>query len=113
MEVVNGNKNWPIVLTYEALGTAFLLICINWSRGNASGITVGILISIVTLGWASGGHFNPAVTIGVLIKETYSKRIPLSTNFCFAFGIILAQLVGACLGCICVYVSISPRESTV
>jgi glycerol uptake facilitator-like aquaporin len=56
------------------LGTAFLLISINWSLGNASGITIGLLISIVTLGWVSGGHFNPAVTVGVFLKETFSKK---------------------------------------
>jgi glycerol uptake facilitator-like aquaporin len=53
---------------YEAFGTAFLMITINWSLGNPHGITIGLFTSIVTLGWATGGHFNPAVTMGVLIK---------------------------------------------
>lgn len=74
MEVVGGYQNAGLVCIYEMLGTAFLLISINWSLGNASGITIGLLISIITLGWVSGGHFNPAVTMGVFIKETFSKK---------------------------------------
>jgi glycerol uptake facilitator-like aquaporin len=74
MEVEGGFKHAGLVCIYEMLGTGFLLMGINWSLGNAAGITIGLLISIVTLGWVSGGHFNPAVTTAVLIKETFKKR---------------------------------------
>lgn len=75
---------------YEAFGTAFLMITINWSLGNPHGITIGLFTSIVTLGWATGGHFNPAVTMGVLVKQTYSKGVCLKDNLLFAVSIIVS-----------------------
>ena len=49
------------------------------------------------MGEVSGGHFNPAVTLGVLIaegKENFMMNLP------YAFAIIFAQLVGATAGCL-------------
>ena len=71
MEVPGGEKNKLIVCIYEALGTALLLIAVNWGSngsGQASAISITIFINIMIFGGASGGHFNPAVTIGVYIR---------------------------------------------
>ena len=40
----------------------------------------------------SGGHFNPAVTIGVLFREGKTSNLP------FAVAIICSQILGAILG---------------
>ena len=56
--------------------------------GLAHGLAIAVMIA--ALGHISGGHFNPAVTIGLLI----GKKTDLQT----AVSYIIAQLVGATLG---------------
>jgi MIP family channel proteins len=54
----------------------------------AHGLAIAVMAAAV--GHISGGHFNPAVTIGLLV----GKKTDLST----AIAYIIAQLVGATLG---------------
>lgn len=58
----------------------------------AIGLAHGLAIAVMAaaLGHISGGHFNPAVTIGLLIGR--------KTNLQTAIAFIFAQLVGATLG---------------
>ena len=57
------------------IGTATLIIAVNWGvnlvTANFQPISVGLTLfaNISILGPVSGGHFNPAVTMGVFIKE--------------------------------------------
>ena len=53
---------------------------------------MALFIAILIFGEVSGGHFNPATTLGVLIREHKFSNIP------FAFYIILSQVFGAFLG---------------
>ena len=48
----------------------------------------------------SGGHFNPAVTIAVLVREGCEN---FRANFKFAFTIIISQFVGAFCGIVIAY----------
>jgi glycerol uptake facilitator-like aquaporin len=70
MEVPGGEKNKMIVCIYEAFGTALLLIAVNWgsNSGQAAAVSITLFINIMIFGGASGGHFNPAVSIGVYIR---------------------------------------------
>ena len=103
MEVPGGHANKLTVCLYEMIGTAFLLVGINLSRNLGAGsfqpVGVGLTLfgNIIMFGAISGGHFNPAVTLGVLIREGPKK---IRTNFTFAFMIIAFQLIGATLGCL-------------
>lgn len=56
--------------------------------GIATGLAIGIMVAAG--GHISGGHYNPAITIGMLA----TKRIPVPD----AVGYIIAQMVGAVLG---------------
>ena len=97
MEVKGGDRNKAKVLFYEMIGTANLLYAINVSAtGGNQPFSVGLTIfgNICIFGEVSGGHFNPAVTIGVLIAEGDMGNIP------FALMIIVAQIIGAFLGCL-------------
>jgi aquaporin Z len=77
MEVPGGHNNKVYVCIYELLGTAFLLYAINQSAefGDFQPEAIGFTIfaSITVFGGVSGGHFNPAVTMGVFTKEGPSK----------------------------------------
>lgn len=99
MEVQGGSKNKAWVLISEFLGTAMLGAAVNW--GGTSGTTaqcVGMVVFIMArvFGPVSNGHFNPAVTIAVLIKHKHEKCGP--TIF-YSLLIILAQIFGCMLGC--------------
>ena len=99
MEVEGGTGNKFFVFLFELLGTAMLLIAINWAStsgavAEAVGLTVMMCAQI--MGPISGGHFNPAVTIGMLWKE---GKEHFGRNLIFAFFIIICQGLGAMLGC--------------
>ena len=80
----------------ELIGTFFLVFTvgtcvINPAAGVIAPIAIGgvLMVMIFAGGHISGGHFNPAVTIGVAVRGRLpSSEIPLY---------ILAQLVGAVL----------------
>jgi len=98
MEVPNGRSNKGTVLLYEFLGTAILLIGINQTSHTPFapfGVGMTLFTCICVFGNVSGGHFNPAVTLGVLVKEgagDFGRNIP------FALMIIVAEFLGAILG---------------
>ena len=69
----------------------------------AFGITV--LIMIYAVGKISGAHFNPAVTIGLLV----TGNIPLKD----AIAYIIAQCIGATLGSFCVFYCYGPAAASV
>lgn len=57
------------------------------------GLTV--MVGIYTLGKISGAHFNPAVTIGLLV----TKNIDPTSSIVY----IIAQVIGACLGSVALF----------
>ena len=74
-------KELAVIGVLEALGTAILLVAINFSDGNAAKVVMGILTGAVLSGRLTGAHFNPAVTIAVLIADKNSKfksNLPLA-----------------------------------
>ena len=69
MEVPGNERKWLLVSVYEMLGTAFFVYCILASMGNPLAVVVGLFSSIIIFGGITGGHFNPAVSIGVFIAN--------------------------------------------
>ena len=53
---------------------------------------LSVFVCAQVMGGISGGHFNPAVTIGVLFREGKTSNLP------FALAIIFSQIFGAILG---------------
>ena len=103
MEVIGGYRNKKVVCYCEAIGTGFLLLAVNWggAKGKipeAVGFTVFMMIQM--FGSISGGHFNPAVTTGMFIKQfgfNWRNRKWMS-NAIFADLISISQFVGGAIG---------------
>ena len=72
MEVQGASKNKVVVCLFEMLGTALLVTALNWTGNDpfAMGAVLFVLYNI--FGSVSGGHFNPAVTMGVLTSMLIS-----------------------------------------
>ena len=93
MEIEGGHNIKKIVCLYEAIGSALLIIALNWSnyihKDQFAPIGLGLtLFSCITIfGPVCGGHFNPAVTIGVLVREGKQK---FKSNIAFCIYIILS-----------------------
>ncbi|WP_405890978.1 aquaporin family protein [Streptomyces sp. NBC_00133] len=94
----------------EVIGTAILIlfgagvcaaVTLHHSKAKAAGWVViafgwgfGVLAGAYTAAPLSGGHLNPAVTLGVAVDTGEWSKVPLY---------ILAQMVGAILGAVLAY----------
>lgn len=67
METKLGHDRMILVALYEAIGTALFTYCILVSCGDALASALGLFAMILIFGDITGGHFNPAVTIGVFV----------------------------------------------
>ena len=65
----------------------------------------GLLAAIFAFGHISGGHFNPAVTVAMVLDK---RTTPMD-----AVGYILSQIIGAVAAALVVAVAVEPgRPST-
>jgi len=80
-------KDLLVIGILEGIGTAILLVAINFSGGNPMIVITGILTGAILSGRLTGAHFNPAVTIGVMVAEDSSK---LRKNLPLAFVMIIS-----------------------
>ena len=96
MEANGQDRKWT-VCACEFLGTALFLFGII-STNLPLTIPFSLLASVVIWGDITGGHFNPAVTIGVF--TTLEKR---SENIVFMFMIIISQIAGGMFGALMSY----------
>lgn len=72
-------------------GTGFLMV--NWGWGVA--VFAGVLVS-----YKSGGHINPAVTLGVAVSGAKEFVPGIPVDFASIATYIVAQLVGAFIGAV-------------
>ena len=93
MEGITRKLPKHVIFGYEFMGTAFLLFAINASRGDALGIGFTIFAMLLIGGPLTGGHYNPAVSIGVFFNEDNKGEIV--GNF---VTMLLAQFTGALFG---------------
>ncbi|CDW89325.1 mip family channel protein [Stylonychia lemnae] len=92
----SAKKTIPLVLLYELLGSA-LITCAYQLSASRTEIDNGVRAAAFMVGWIiastiSGAHFNPALSLAVLIYERKKSYIK------YYFMIITAQLVGSFLG---------------
>ena len=93
METQNKDKTIG-VFVYEMLGTAFIMTAFIISSGDFGGAALSTTVVMMCIAYnVSGGHFNPAITVGMFIagKDIKGNLKPLIL-------MIVAQFVGAFLG---------------
>ena len=95
METKLGHERKLIVCLYEMIGAGLFCTGILISGANATAATMTLFAMIIIFGDVTGGHFNPAVTLGVLVWQFSSKPV---ANLLFAAMIIVSQCTGAILG---------------
>jgi len=78
-------------LVAEFIGTFFLVFTVSMSQNP---LAIGTILAIIVyvLGPISGGHFNPAVTIGILANKTIDTMT--------AVKYIIAQFIGGILAAV-------------
>jgi aquaporin Z len=94
----------------EAIGTFFLVFTVGAAVGSGSplaplGIGAVLMVMIYAGGHLSGGHYNPAVTMAVLVR----RRITLRE----AVGYWIAQLGAGLLAAVVVRTVIDPAHAAV
>lgn len=82
-----------ILVKSKGLGGGWLLINFGWGLAVFAGVTVS---------YASGGHLNPAVTLGLAANRAASGD-PMDVGTIFVY--LAAQLVGAIIGAILVWLA--------
>lgn len=96
MEVPGGNKRKFTVCAFELIGTAFLVLTVNWTQGRAEIAGAMLFVLLVCFGSITGGHFNPAVTVGVMINCMAQGDV--GGNAVFAAMIMISQIIGGMIG---------------
>ena len=84
-----------LVCLHEALGTCMLFLAVNMTANQpyqVYAIGIVLMMNIVLIGPITNSHVNPAVTMGVLVRETAEKRSEgkMGHNFLFALRIMLS-----------------------
>ena len=94
---VSGGQSFKLQLCMrELLGTAFLVFAVAASGGKPEAIAGTLFCNIMIFaGPLNGGHFNPAVTIAVLVREGMAKA---GENLYMALMMIIFQITGGFLG---------------
>jgi glycerol uptake facilitator-like aquaporin len=110
METPKGHDRKGLVCAYEFLGQIFFMYAVLVS-GTTGSDTWGLagplaLFAVASIfGGVSGGHFNPAVTLGVYFRE---KKY--AENFLFLLMIIFSQIGGAIVGMFLAYLVVRIQE---
>jgi aquaporin Z len=78
--------------TTEFIGTFFLVLVVALT-GNAAAIGVTLMVMIFAGGHVSGAHYNPAVTLAVLIRGKISSREAIAYMAVQIFAAIVAALI--------------------
>jgi glycerol uptake facilitator-like aquaporin len=103
---MNWVKYTAVISLYEFIGTFLLVAIINSTGGSAVAIGLGLFFLLNLGGAVTGAHYNPAVTIGVLINRTFcvdNNKNSFFKNLAQACCMIFSQVVGACLGACMIY----------
>mmetsp|Transcript_12365 Transcript_12365/g.16769 ORF Transcript_12365/g.16769 Transcript_12365/m.16769 type:complete len:269 (+) Transcript_12365:22-828(+) len=90
----NNQKKIIGVAVYELLGTSLMMYAMMLFKGDY-GVATGLSATLMFLAWdVSGGHFNPAITLGMFMADLKNA----GKNLVIMLIMIVAQFAGAFLG---------------
>ena len=90
-----------VIYTYEFIGTAAIMYALMMAKGQYTWSVSIVTFCAMNLAWkVSGGHFNPAITVGMFVAEKKCM------NFVIALTMILGQFSGAFFGILLGYLSL-------
>ena len=117
MELPGGSKNKIVVCLYEAMGCGIIVTVVNTTANQAyqiPAIGLALTVAIILLGPISNAHCNPAVTLGVLIREMGEERSRnrRGENVLFAIMIWISQWIGAIIACLIILAVRSEDDKT-
>ena len=99
------NKGKAAVLIYEFIGTAIIMYALCIYNG-ALAPTLGVILVMQLLAWdISGGHFNPAITMGVFVSQ---KK--WGDQWLLMLLMSVAQYAGACFGILLGYLALIDKQ---
>jgi glycerol uptake facilitator-like aquaporin len=101
-----------VALIYEFIGSFGLLMAIVATKGNPVGIGIILFIMLLIGAPISGGHFNPAVTIGVLINMIGSEKGLEMNRVLTGILMVCGQFGGAICGMEFLYMCVNTGEAT-
>ena len=78
--------------TTEFIGTFFLVLVVALT-GNAAAIGVTLMVMIFAGGHISGAHYNPAVTVAVLLRGKISSQDAIAYMVVQVIAAIIAALI--------------------
>lgn len=103
MEVPEAHGHEIHIFIAELFGTAWLTFAVlmqaSFTDFGVFGIAMTLFGCILLWGPITGGNFNPAVTLGVLVSRPHD----LVKNLCLFFTSTIAQFCGALLGMLCAW----------
>lgn len=100
-----------VAFIYEFIGSFGLLMAIVATKGNPVGIGIILFIMLLIGAPISGGHFNPAVTIGALINMIGSKTEISVNRVLTGIFMICGQFAGAICGMEFLYMCVNTGEA--
>jgi aquaporin Z len=96
---VDGSPRAGVRYAVEGIGTFFLVFTVGAAVGTGSplaplGIGAVLMVMVYAGGHLSGGHYNPAVTMAVLVRRRMSLRTAVAYWFVqFGAGLLAAVVV--------------------
>ena len=107
METDHGRHSKFLVMFYELLGTCLFVYGIIMTNMWQS-IPFSLFASVLIFGGVTGGHFNPAVSIGVFLSlGDYAE------NFLFLIMIIFGQVLGGLLAIPLAYGGVMTKDQSI
>lgn len=83
-------------LIAEGLGTFFFVFSIGVSRGEPFAVGGTLWCAMVFTGFISGAQFNPAITLAIILRKLYMKKLSAPVLIHLVFN-ILVQIIAAIL----------------
>lgn len=93
------------VFLYEFIGTFFLVCAVIATKGNAIGIGLTLFFLLLLGGPVTGAHYNPSVSIGVLINNSFNMKRTIQF-----VNMVCAQFIGGLLGMEFLYMCIVEKS---